>query len=81
MLKKIYDRICRLILTIISKQWLVFFIGTVLLTRSLITAEVWVFLASVVIGANVFQKHLFRGEENAGEKESNGSSKSLRSLD
>jgi hypothetical protein len=49
-------RIHRLILTLISKQWLVFFIGTWLLWNKCITPEVWVVLASVVIGVNVYQK-------------------------
>ncbi len=51
-----HKRNTRLILTLVSKQWLVFFIGTALLWFKCITAEVWVVLASVVIGANVFQK-------------------------
>jgi hypothetical protein len=50
------NRNARLILTLISKQWLVFFIGTWLLWNKCITPEVWVVLAGVVIGANVFQK-------------------------
>lgn len=46
----------RLILTLISKQWLVFFIATALLVCKFIPAEVWAFQASFIIGANVLQK-------------------------
>lgn len=53
---KFVQRNQRLILTIISKQWLVFFLGTALLVKGYITAEVWFMLAGVVIGVNVFQK-------------------------
>lgn len=49
-------RIDRLILTLLSKQWLVFGLGTYLLIGGFITAEVWFMLAGVVIGVNVFQK-------------------------
>ena len=55
----------RLILTLISKQWVVFFLGTVLLVRGFVTAEVWLMLASVVIGVNVFQK--IKGVANVGQ--------------
>lgn len=63
-LHKFMQRNERLILTLISKQWLVFFLGTVLLIRNYINAEVWLMLASVVIGANVFQK--VKGVANVG---------------
>ena len=52
----IKTRSTRLILTVISKNWLVFALGTGLLCKKLITAEVWLVLASVVIGVNVLQK-------------------------
>ena len=55
-LKQFKERNERLILTLISKQWLVFFIGTALLIFKYVTAEVWVFLASFCIGAGIFQK-------------------------
>lgn len=55
--KQFVDRNERLVLTLISKQWLVFFIGTALLYMKLITSEVWMFLACYVIGVNVFQKY------------------------
>lgn len=55
-LKHLMQRNERLILTLISKQWLVFFLGTWLLVRGFITAEVWFMLSGVVIGVNVFQK-------------------------
>jgi hypothetical protein len=50
------DRNERLILTLISKQWLVFFMATVLLIFKYIPSEVWAFQASFIIGANVLQK-------------------------
>ena len=56
--RQFYNRNCRLLLTLVSKQWLVFFIGTGLLIRQLVTAEVWLILAGIVIGVNVAQKHL-----------------------
>ena len=49
-------RIERLLLTVVSKQWTVFGLGTYLLVDGFITAEVWFMLAGVVIGVNVFQK-------------------------
>lgn len=66
-MKFIYDiinRSQRLIITLISKQWLVFFLGTYLLVHTFITAEVWFMLAGVVIGVNVFQK--LKGVGNVG---------------
>lgn len=56
MIHKIKNRIERLIITVISKQWLVFLIGTILLWNKCITPEVWVVLAGIVIGSNVAQK-------------------------
>lgn len=53
---KFKDRNKRLILTLISKQWVVFFIATILLVLGYIPAEVWAFQASFIIGANVAQK-------------------------
>ena len=46
----------RFTLTLVSKQWAVFGLGTYLLIGGFITAEVWFMLAGVVIGTNVFQK-------------------------
>ena len=63
------ERNARLILTLISKQWLVFFIGTGLLITKFITAEVWTFLACYVIGTNVFQK--YKGVQSGGSTNSN----------
>lgn len=56
--KQFADRNQRLILTLVSKQWLVFFMATALLLMNYIPAEVWAFQASFIIGANVFQKKL-----------------------
>ena len=56
------DRNERLILTLVSKQWLVFFIATALLVKKLIPAEVWAFQASFIIGANVLQKMKLPGD-------------------
>lgn len=60
--KEVWFRIKRLVLTVISKQWVVFVLGTHLLVKGYITAEVWFMLAGVVIGVNVFQK--LKGIEN-----------------
>ena len=54
--KAMWLRIERLLLTVVSKQWAVFGLGTYLLIGGFITAEVWFMLAGVVIGVNVFQK-------------------------
>jgi len=54
--KAMWLRIERLLLTVISKQWAVFGLGTYLLIGGFVTAEVWFMLAGVVIGVNVFQK-------------------------
>lgn len=64
-LKQLWQRIERLILTLISKQWLVFFMGTWLLLNKCITPDVWVVLASVVIGVNLFQKYKGVDDGNA----------------
>lgn len=53
---KFLDRNQRLILTLVSKQWLGFGISTGLLMGKYISDQVWVLAFGVVVGANVFQK-------------------------
>jgi hypothetical protein len=55
-LKSLVARFQRLTLTLVSKQWVVFFLGTYLLMNKFIADQVWFMLAGVVIGVNVFQK-------------------------
>ena len=53
-----YNRTTRLILTLISKQWLGFFIATALLVYKCITPEVWVVAFGAVVISNVAQKKM-----------------------
>lgn len=55
---KFLDRNERLILTLVSKQWLGFFIATGLLVAGCITPEVWVVAFGAVVVSNVVQKQL-----------------------
>lgn len=54
--RKFLFRNKRLILTLISKQWLGFFIATWLIWNECITPEVWAVAFGIVVGANVIQK-------------------------
>ena len=60
---KFFDRLARLIHTLISKQWLGFGVATWLLREKSITDQVWVLAFGIAVGANVFQK--VRGLDNA----------------
>ena len=53
----------RLILTLISKQWLGFFIATALLVYKCITPEVWVVAFGAVVVSNVVQKKVGTTDE------------------
>jgi O-antigen/teichoic acid export membrane protein len=46
----------RLILTLVSKQWLGFGIATGLLMGKYLSDQVWVLAFGIAVGANVFQK-------------------------
>ena len=63
-----YNRNTRLVLTLVSKQWLGFFIATWLVWNKAITPEVWAVAFGCVIAANVVQKKLIN-ENPAGPGE------------
>lgn len=54
--KDFRDRNQRLILTMISKQWLGFYIATILLWYKTITPEVWASSFLIVVSSDVVQK-------------------------
>ena len=54
--EKFKNRNQRLALTLISKNWLGFFIATALLVGGYITDQVWLIAFGIAVGVNVFQK-------------------------
>lgn len=61
---KFNDRCHRLILTLISKKWVGFFMATWLLIHKFIPAEIWVIAFGIAVGGDITQKKLI-GAPNA----------------